>query len=112
LPEAEAHVFSTKARVPYLATAVQVSEISRAFVSLGNSTSLLPQQALPKLCADPSSSGVRGALQGAGMILSDAANTARAKASDGAPTPTHTHLHPPTPTYTHLHPPTPTYSHV
>jgi hypothetical protein len=46
------------------------------------------------------------------MILSDAAHNARAKASDGAPTPTYAHLRPPTPTYAHLRPPTPTYAHL
>jgi hypothetical protein len=38
------------------------------------------QQPQPKFCSDPFSSGMKGALQGAGMILSDAAHSARAKA--------------------------------
>jgi hypothetical protein len=84
IPETDAHVFSTKARVPYLAAFVQVGRCKSHHTCqcVTHCCSLiLAQEPQPKFCSDPFSSGMRGALQGAGMILSDAANSARAKAS-------------------------------
>jgi hypothetical protein len=82
MPEADAHVFSTKARVPYLVAVLQVHRSRFCCILLYSLVcELLLQEPQPKLCSDPFSSGMRGALQGAGMILSDAAQSARAKAS-------------------------------